>query len=182
MTDNLTGAIDALTNGQRQLDPDGVFVGVSRQALDEVLEHVTRDKTRTIYVQFSVIGTIRKWSWEPFDTAEPLIAESGGVSDNICTNFCPCCKTLADDLEAMTHARNDALSLAETFEAELIEQCRITSAAAEVELSPRSHDHRLAERARIVAWLRAQWRDCARTSRIEVLDFADAIEAGEHLK
>lgn len=31
------GAIDALTNGQRQLDADGTFVGVSRQALDELL-------------------------------------------------------------------------------------------------------------------------------------------------
>lgn len=37
--------------------------------------------SRTIYVQFSDIGTIRKWAWEPFDTAEPLIAESVGVSD-----------------------------------------------------------------------------------------------------
>ena len=53
------------------------------------------------------------------------------MTDNIRTNFCPGCKTLADDLEAMTHARNDALALAETFEAELIEQCRITAAHKE---------------------------------------------------
>lgn len=31
------GAIDALRNNQRQLDMDGVEVGVSRQAIDEVL-------------------------------------------------------------------------------------------------------------------------------------------------
>ena len=32
-----SGAIDQLTNHQRQLDMDGTFVGVSRQALDELL-------------------------------------------------------------------------------------------------------------------------------------------------
>lgn len=32
-----SGAIDQLTNHQRQLDEDGCFVGVSRQALDELL-------------------------------------------------------------------------------------------------------------------------------------------------
>jgi hypothetical protein len=31
------GAVDALRNHQQQLDRDGVFVGVSRQALDEML-------------------------------------------------------------------------------------------------------------------------------------------------
>lgn len=31
------GALDQLRNHQQQLDQDGVFVGVSRQALDEVL-------------------------------------------------------------------------------------------------------------------------------------------------
>lgn len=30
-------AVEALINGQRQLDADGVMVGVSRQALDETL-------------------------------------------------------------------------------------------------------------------------------------------------
>lgn len=30
-------ALEALKNGQRQLDMDGVEVGVSRQALDEVI-------------------------------------------------------------------------------------------------------------------------------------------------
>lgn len=34
-------AIEALTNNQRQLDQDGVEVGVSRQALDEVLAALT---------------------------------------------------------------------------------------------------------------------------------------------
>lgn len=82
----------------------------------------TRDTTahegRTIYVQFSDIDTIRKWAWEPFDIAEPLIAESGVVPD-IRTNFCTGCKTLADDLETMTHARNDALAEVETMEVHL---------------------------------------------------------------
>ena len=32
-----SGAIDQLTNHQTQLDVDGIFVGVSRQALDELL-------------------------------------------------------------------------------------------------------------------------------------------------
>lgn len=50
----------------------------------EALGHVTSadvQQPRTIYVQFSEIGTIRKWAWEPFDKAEPLIAENGWVSD-----------------------------------------------------------------------------------------------------
>lgn len=34
---DVAGALEALRNGQRQLDADGVEVGVSRQALDEVL-------------------------------------------------------------------------------------------------------------------------------------------------
>lgn len=49
----------------------------------EALGHVTSadvQQPRTIYVQFSEIGTIRKWAWEPFDKAEPLIAENGWVS------------------------------------------------------------------------------------------------------
>ena len=35
-------AIEQLTMHQQQLDMDGVFVGVSRQALDELLAYVTR--------------------------------------------------------------------------------------------------------------------------------------------
>jgi len=35
-------AIQNLQEYQRQLDADGTFVGVSRQALDEVLAYVTR--------------------------------------------------------------------------------------------------------------------------------------------
>lgn len=51
------------------------------------------------------------------------------MTDNLRTNFCPCCKTLADDLEAMTNARNDALSLVEHEEKqnrdlrEILEDC-----------------------------------------------------------
>lgn len=36
------GAIDALRLGQQQLDADGVMVGVSRQALDELLDWFDR--------------------------------------------------------------------------------------------------------------------------------------------
>jgi len=38
--EEISGALDALRTDQRQLDQDGVFVGVSRQALDEVLTHI----------------------------------------------------------------------------------------------------------------------------------------------
>jgi len=38
-------AVLQLQDYQRQLDPDGTFVGVSRQALDEVLAYVTRPPT-----------------------------------------------------------------------------------------------------------------------------------------
>ena len=38
-------AIEQLTVHQQQLDMDGVFVGVSRQALDELLAYVTRADT-----------------------------------------------------------------------------------------------------------------------------------------
>jgi hypothetical protein len=43
MTDpavNVQTAIDQLRNHQKQLDMDGVFVGVSRQAIDEVLQFI----------------------------------------------------------------------------------------------------------------------------------------------
>lgn len=51
--EEISGALDALRTGQRQLDQDGVFVGVSRQALDEVLTHIAAlavalDKSQTI--------------------------------------------------------------------------------------------------------------------------------------
>ena len=39
---DLEGAINALKNGQQQLDMDGIFVGVSRQALEEVLDGIER--------------------------------------------------------------------------------------------------------------------------------------------
>jgi hypothetical protein len=39
-SERLAAAMDALENGQRQLDEDGVFVGVSRQAIHEVLAHL----------------------------------------------------------------------------------------------------------------------------------------------
>lgn len=42
------GAIDALTNGQRQLDMDGCEVGVSRQALDETLAYLALLETRAV--------------------------------------------------------------------------------------------------------------------------------------
>ena len=42
-------AIDALRNGQQQLDQDGVIVGVSRQALDEVL--AMRDTQRNDLIE-----------------------------------------------------------------------------------------------------------------------------------
>lgn len=38
--EEISGALDALRTDQQQLDQDGVFVGVSRQALDEVLTHI----------------------------------------------------------------------------------------------------------------------------------------------
>lgn len=41
-------------------------------------------------------------------------------------------------------------------------------------------EHRLTERAAIVAWLRETWR--TDMGEIECLDIADAIEAGEHLE
>jgi len=40
MTEKLKGAILALKYGQQQIDEGGVFVGVSREALDEVLRYV----------------------------------------------------------------------------------------------------------------------------------------------
>ena len=47
---DINEALAALCNYQRQLDPHGEFVGVSRQALDEVLAYVDRaskDRIRT---------------------------------------------------------------------------------------------------------------------------------------
>ena len=41
-------AIDALRNGQQQLDQDGVIVGVSRQALDEVLAMLDTQRNTVI--------------------------------------------------------------------------------------------------------------------------------------
>lgn len=38
-------AIEALRTRQRQLDQDGVEVGVSRQALDETLDHIEKLET-----------------------------------------------------------------------------------------------------------------------------------------
>ena len=40
-----SGALEALKSGQRQLDMDGVEVGVSRQALDEILSHIEKNRT-----------------------------------------------------------------------------------------------------------------------------------------
>lgn len=37
-------AINCLTNNQKQLDFDGIEVGVSRQALEEVLDYIRADK------------------------------------------------------------------------------------------------------------------------------------------
>ena len=42
LTNSPFGAIQHLTEHQRQLDMDGCHVGVSRQALDEVLAYVAR--------------------------------------------------------------------------------------------------------------------------------------------
>ena len=42
MSEVIGTAIDALTNFQRQLDPEGIEVGVSRQALEEVLAENSR--------------------------------------------------------------------------------------------------------------------------------------------
>jgi hypothetical protein len=60
-TQPLPPFIDALVNGQRQLDMDGVSVGVSRQALDEALterealiaqvEMLRADKARLDFLQ-----------------------------------------------------------------------------------------------------------------------------------
>jgi hypothetical protein len=46
-----TGAVAALRDGQTQIDEDGVMVGVSRQAVDEVLAYVERlERTLTGHV------------------------------------------------------------------------------------------------------------------------------------
>ena len=41
-------AIDNLRNNQQQLDQDGVMVGVSRQALDEVLAHIDAQRDEMV--------------------------------------------------------------------------------------------------------------------------------------
>lgn len=41
MKEKPTEAIEALKKYQKQLDADGIMVGVSRQALDEVLEYLS---------------------------------------------------------------------------------------------------------------------------------------------
>ena len=48
MTNISADAIVALTNHQRQLDADGTEVGVSRQALDEVLAAITPPAQETV--------------------------------------------------------------------------------------------------------------------------------------
>lgn len=44
MTDPIRPAVENLRQHQRQLDMDGIFVGVSRQALDEVLDYIEADR------------------------------------------------------------------------------------------------------------------------------------------
>ena len=56
--DELAPAIQNLTDHQRQLDMDGIFVGVSRQALDEVLTELPR-----------LLEALRASEWQPIETA-----------------------------------------------------------------------------------------------------------------
>lgn len=44
MTDPIRPAVENLRQHQRQLDMDGIFVGVSRQALEEVLDYIEADR------------------------------------------------------------------------------------------------------------------------------------------
>jgi len=56
-SERLAAAMDALENDQRQLDEDGVFVGVSRQAIHEVLAHL-RSQTPPQAQAGRYVGTI----------------------------------------------------------------------------------------------------------------------------
>jgi len=40
MNDKLEALLNALTKGRKQLDQDGIMVGVSRQALDEAIARI----------------------------------------------------------------------------------------------------------------------------------------------
>ena len=86
-------ALTALKNHQRQLDMDGVEVGVSRQALDEVVA-AYEVQSALITAQAARIGEL-EWALEPF--AKSYVAQSingngwtSGVGrDRICEWFGP---------------------------------------------------------------------------------------------
>lgn len=58
-------AIEQLTMHQQQLDMDGVFVGVSRQALDEVLAYVTRADGWQDIADAPELERVRVAGWQP---------------------------------------------------------------------------------------------------------------------
>jgi len=59
MSESIGTAIDVLINYQRQLDPEGIEVGVSRQALDEVLAEL---KTRNEWISTETVNAINRLS------------------------------------------------------------------------------------------------------------------------
>lgn len=61
LSSRLDRAIEALTNDQRQLDEDGVFAGVSREALHAVLaevDYLRADKARLEALVAQLMGLI----------------------------------------------------------------------------------------------------------------------------
>lgn len=67
------GAIEQLTNHQQQMDMDGIIVGVSRQALDEVLAYVaTRPEASHIGPTAELVELVANKIRQSFNQPAPI--------------------------------------------------------------------------------------------------------------